>query len=161
MRIRQTPPLIAAILLGLLSLPQTLVAQQPTPAHVTLEQFRKLRWLSGAWRGSGGAYPSFFEDYRVVDDSTIKQRSFTDLSLTKVSDSVSIEWRGGVVYDRGAGPASVAVELTGNSVHFVPPGTGKGGFTFSRQSADLWTATLHPSTPGGQATIYLMRRIRQ
>jgi hypothetical protein len=148
-----------ASLLLLAALP--LVAQQATPVQATLEQFKRLRWLSGAWQGSGGAYPVFFEDYRVVDDSTIKMRSFKDAALSKVTDSSSIELRNGVVSDRHSGRASVAIELTPSTVHFVPEGATRGGFTFNRQSADLWTATLHSATEGGHETVYLMRRLRQ
>jgi hypothetical protein len=116
--------------------------------------------LSGAWRGSGGAYPAFFEEYRVLNDSTIVMQSFPDSTFTHASDSSRIEWRNGVVYDRSARSASIAIELSGTSVHFVREGTARGGFTFSRQSADQWTATLHASTPGGGETVYVMRRIR-
>ena len=46
------------------------------------------------------------------------------------------------------------------SVHFVREGAARGGFTCTRQSADQWTATLHASTPGGNETVYVMRRMR-
>jgi hypothetical protein len=138
-----------------------LVAQQAAPVHATLEQFKRLGWLAGAWQGSGGAYPAFFEEYRVVDDSTITMRSFKDASLSKVSDSARIEWRNGVVSHRHSDGTDVAVELTASTVHFVPEGATRGGFTFNHQSADLWTATLHSAKEGGHETIYLMRRLHQ
>jgi hypothetical protein len=136
-------------------------AQQPTPVHATLEQFKRLGWLAGAWQGSGAAAPVFFEEYRIVDDSTIRMRSFKDDALSKVSDSASIELRNGVVTHRHPGRASVAVELTASTAHFLPEGGTKGGFTFNRQSADLWTATLHSTDPDKHDTVYLMRRLRQ
>ena len=144
-----------------LSAPCAISAQTATPASVTLEQFKRLRWLAGAWQGSGGAYPVFFEDYRVIDDSTLKMRSFSDAALSKVRDSASIELRNGVLTHRHPGRASVAVAVSGSTVHFVPEGGTGGGFTFNRQSVDLWTSTLHASAPGGHETVYLMRRLRQ
>ena len=140
--------------------PALVGGQQRTPPRVTLVRFQQLRWLSGAWRGSGGAYPAFFEEYRVLNDSTIVMRSFPDSTFTRASDSSSIEWRNGVVYNRSARSASIAIELSGTSVHFVREGAARGGFTFNRQSADQWTATLHASTPGGSETLYVMRRMR-
>jgi hypothetical protein len=150
-----------SILSLLFFIPAVLRAQQPAPPKVTLEQFSRLKWLAGAWQGSGGAYPAFFEEYRVIDDSTIAMRSFAGADLSKVTDSARIEFRNGTVYHRGHGAPKVAVELSGSTVQFVPEGAPRGGFTFSRQSADLWTATLHSAQVGGHETVYLMRRLRQ
>ncbi len=151
-----------ALLGALVLLPSlNIVAQQPAAAAVTLQQFGKLKWLVGAWQGSGGGYPAFFEDYRMLDDSTIGMRSFAGADLSKVKDSARIELRGGAVYHHGRGSREVAVEFTGGTIHFVPAANGRGGFTFSRQAADLWIATLHSDTPGGREIIYTMRRLRQ
>lgn len=160
MQFRRLSAVVALLLFGLASVALPLAAQQKTAPHVTLVQFQELRWLSGAWRGSGGAYPAFFEEYRVLDDSTIVMRSFPDSTFTRASDSSNIEWRSGVVVNRSANSASIAIELSGTSVHFAREGATRGGFTFSRQSADQWTATLHASTPGGSETVYVMRRMR-
>lgn len=127
--------------------------------RVTLEQFKQLRWLSGSWRGSGGAYPSFFEEYGVIDDSTIQMRALADSTFRVATDSSRIEWRNGVVSKRG-GSSYVAVELTASSVRFAREGASGGGFTWTSNSADQWTATLHPSTPQGSETVYVMRRVR-
>ncbi len=149
-----------AAVLGLL-LPVLLQAQQPAAAAVTLQQFGKLKWLVGAWQGSGGGYPAFFEDYRMLDDSTIGMRSFAGADLSRVKDSARIELRGGAVYHHGRGTREVAVEFSGGTIHFVPAANGRGGFTFSRQAPDLWIATLHSDTPGGREIIYTMRRLKQ
>ena len=50
-------------------------------------------------------------------------------------------------------------EFTPTSVRFNQPGAAGGGYAFTRGSADEWTATLHPAKAGGQATVYVMRRI--
>lgn len=160
MQFRRLSTAVALPLFVLAGVALPLACQQRTPPRVTLAQFQELRWLSGAWRGSGGAYPAFYEEYRVLDDSTIRMRSFPDSTFTSAGDSSSIEWRNGVVVNRSANSASVAIELSGTSVHFVREGATRGGFTFSRQSADQWTATLHASTPGRSETVYVMRRLR-
>lgn len=138
-RLSTAPLFISAAL----AFPVSLTAQRPA-GRVTLAQFRQLNWLSGSWRGSGGGYAAFFEEYRRVNDSTIVMRAFSDSTFRVGTDSSRIEWRNGVVSNRGSGSSSIAVELTANTVRFVPEGASSGGFTFTRVSPEQWTATLHP-----------------
>jgi hypothetical protein len=136
-------------------------APSPSPASVTKQRFRQLQWIAGQWRGSGGSYAAFFEEYRVLDDSTVGMRSFSDSTLRTATDSSVIEWRNGRVQSRSARSTYVAVEFTSTTVRFARPGAAGGGHTFSRVSANEWKATLHPASTGGQATVYTMRRIRR
>jgi hypothetical protein len=151
-------PLFAIVLTSALGFPPLLKAQQP-PQRVTLAEFRALGWLSGQWRGSGGAYPAFFEEYRFLDDSTIVMRGFADSTFASATDSSRIVWRNGVISSRGSGTPSLAVDVRPTSVRFMREGASRGGYTFTRVSADQWTATLHPSTPEGTETVYVMRRV--
>ena len=48
-----------------------------------------------------------------------------------------------------------------DSVRFARPGAARGGHTFKRATADEWTATLHPGSPDGQPTVYIMRRVQR
>ena len=155
----QTRLLVASVL-SLLLAPVT-QDPQPNAASVTRQQFRQLQWIAGSWRGSGGTYPSFFEDYRVLNDTTIGMRSFSDSTFRVATDSSLIEWRNGRVQSRSARSTYVAIELTSSTVRFARPGAAGGGHTFARVSADEWTATLHPASSGGKATVYAMRRIRR
>lgn len=132
---------------------------EPTPATASLAEFQQLHWIVGTWRGSGGDYPAFFEEYRVLEDSTIQMRTFSDSTLSVTSDSSWIEWRNGTIRSRGAERAYVAVDFSATSIRFARPGVPLGGHTFDHKSADEWTATLHPSRPGDQATVYTMRRL--
>jgi hypothetical protein len=132
---------------------------EPAPVAVSLAEFQQLHWIAGTWQGSGGNYPAFFEEYQVVDDSTIQMRALTDSTLSVTSDSSWIELRDGTVRSRGGERVSVAVEFTATSIRFAQPGVPLGGHTFTRNSADEWTATLHPARAGGQATVYVMRRL--
>ena len=129
-------------------------------AKVTRPQFQQLGWLIGAWRGSGGAYPSFFEEYRLVNDSTIQMRSFSDSTFQVASDSSTIAWRGGAMQSRSARSVYVVTEVTPTSIRFIRQ-RGTSGHTFTRVSADEWTATLDPATPDGRPTVYAMRRTRK
>jgi hypothetical protein len=86
-------------------------------------------------------------------------RSFPDSTFGVATDSSWIELRNGEIHSRGTDASSLAVEFTGTSIRFARPGQPSGGYTFSRVSADEWTATLHPRSEGGTATVYTMRRI--
>ena len=72
------------------------------PAVVSLDQFRQLDWIVGSWQGSGGAYPAFFEEYRIVDDSTIQMRALSDSTFSVATDSSWIEFRNGQIGKRRA-----------------------------------------------------------
>lgn len=149
-----------ALIGGLLALSVTGDAQG-NAQRVTLDQFRSLRWIEGHWRGSGGAYPAFYEQYRFVNDSTIEMRSFPDSTFQTASETSTYEFRGGLISGGSQPPKSIAVVLTDSSVQFLRPGATRGGYTFTRNNADQWTATLHPQNEGGRATVYVMRRIRR
>lgn len=129
-------------------------------AAVSLNDFQQIQWIVGRWLGRGGAYPAFYEEYRAVDDSTIQMRAFPDSTFSAATDSSLIELRNGEVRKRGENRAYVVIALAADSVRFAQPGMLQGGHTFTRVSADEWTATLHPSSPDGQATVYTMRRIQ-
>jgi hypothetical protein len=132
---------------------------QAQPIKVTRQQFGQLRWIDGQWRGSGGAYPSFFEEYRFLNDSTIRMRAFSDSTFRTVTDSSTIALRNGTIQSGSGRLAYDVIEFSPTRVRFARRGATGGGHTFARNSANEWTATLHPSAPGGQATIYRMRRI--
>lgn len=134
-------------------------AAPATAAPATLAQFRELRWLVGSWRGSGGDYPSFFEEYRLVNDSTLQMRAFPDSTFTTPNDSSIIEFRNGRITTRGG--RNVAVDIAAHRVTFMREGATAGGYTWERNSADQWTATLHPQRSDGRATVYVLRRARR
>lgn len=132
-------------------------AQPAAAAPATLAQFRELRWLVGQWRGSGGNYPSFFEEYRLVNDSTIQMRAFPDSTFSAPNDSSIIEFRNGRITTRGG--RNVAVDIAAGRVKFMREGATGGGYTWERNTGDQWTATLHPQRPDGRATVYVLRRV--
>lgn len=131
------------------------------PAPVTAEQFASLSWLIGEWRGSGGRYPSFYESYRRLNDSTIQMRAWADSTFAVATDSSEIAWRAGVVQSSGGGTVqNVLVRISGDSLHFAKV-TGQGGdFVWARETPDRWTAVIGPARAGEEPTIYRLERIR-
>jgi len=132
------------------------LAAQSAPPTFTVAQFKSLSWLAGDWRGSGGAYPSFFEDYRVVNDSTMRMRSIKDSTFAVANDSSLLTLRDGRIQKGN----SVVTRLHGDTLRWEPvPGRRGGGFTWIRQSANAWTAVL--DGPNGTNVVYEMRRARR
>ena len=68
--------------------------QRPMAGRYSLQDFARLRWLKGSWRGGlpDGGY--FYERYGLLDDSTIAMHSFADSTLARATDSARVGLRG-------------------------------------------------------------------
>src|SRR5688500_10516683 len=65
-------------------------ARDVTPVvagQYTLADFQRLRWLDGRWRGFQPDGKTFYEQYRVLNDSTIAMVGFADSTFGKPADS--------------------------------------------------------------------------
>jgi hypothetical protein len=137
-------------------------ARQPVAGRYSLQDFGRLRWLDGSWRGRlpDGGY--FYERYRLVDDSTIAMSGFPDSLFARADDSARITFRGGTVADEG-GMRWVATRLDSSGVDFASERNASNNFTWAPESADRWTATLRSNDREGRprTTVYPMERIRR
>lgn len=127
----------------------------------TPAQFATLRWIEGTWRGrlpDGGA---FYERYRFSDDSTIVTQAFADSTLSTTSDSGRIVLRDGIVVDEGGAARWGATRLDSSGVAFGPLEGATNSFTWTRDRADRWTATLTwtDKDAKARAVTYPMERI--
>lgn len=136
---------------------------KPTAGRFSLQDFTRLRWLEGSWRGRlpDGGY--FYERYQILDDSTIAMRGFADSTFTRVADSARIGLRGGTIIDEGGSAPWVATRLDSSAVEFASTLDASNGFTWTRESPDRWTATLRSTDRQRRprTTIYPMERIRR
>ena len=141
--------------------PAAHAAQAAPAARVTADQFARLRWIEGTWRGTGVDQPPFYERYRMADDSTIVMESFEDSTLARVTSSARVELRDGRLSNVGEGAVWVASKLGPTHVTFAPVEGARNTFTWRRVSADAWTATLSwPGQPQGQRErVYRMGRV--
>ena len=133
----------------------------PAVGRFTAAQFASLRWLEGTWRGrlpDGGA---FYERYRFADDSTIVMQAFADSTLATTSDSGRIVLRDGIVADEGGAARWGATRLDSSGVEFAPLEGATNSFTWTRDRADRWTATLTWADKDrkARAVTYPMERI--
>jgi len=122
--------------------------------------FARLYWLVGSWQGRLPDGHSFYERYRLLDDSTIKMRSFTDDTFSKATDSARITLRGGTVADEGHS-RWLATRLDSTGVDFASERDASNNFTWARQSRNNWKAVLNSIDRKGQAqtVVYPMQRI--
>jgi hypothetical protein len=137
-------------------------ATQASPAgSFTLADFAHLRYLDGSWRGKLPDGKYFYERYRIVDDSTIAMQGFSDSTYATVSDSSRIALRGTTVASEGPASRWEATRLDSTSVDFVSARNSSSGFTWKRETADRWTATIRSTGGDGQArsTVYNMERV--
>jgi hypothetical protein len=140
----------------------TLQAQGQAAPHapVPLSDFRQLSWVIGRWHGTGRWSPSFYEQYRFRDDSTIAMTAYTDSTFqSETADSSVIEWRNGQVRSRTPRATYEVIELASSRIRFRRVGASDGGHRFTRVSADEWTATIFPRGTSMDTTVLTMRRV--
>jgi hypothetical protein len=127
---------------------------------VSLDEFRQLRWLEGTWRGSGARGAAFFEAYALIDDSTLVISHFADSTLGGRTDGGRVFLRAGVVWHDVGEARWVAARLDAGSVRFEPVRGARTGFTWRRESASTWTATLHAARNAHDVSaMYRMERV--
>lgn len=117
----------------------------------TLDDFRRLRWIDGRWRGFMPDGNTFYEQYRFVNDSTIAMHAFPDPTFDKASDSSRIELRGGTVSNDGGSALWVATRLDSTGIDFAPHHGATNHFTWALESPTKWSAALRWTDKDGRA----------
>ena len=135
------------------------VASAPAAAF-TLDDFRRLHWLNGRWRGFMPDGKSFYEQYRLLNDSTLLMTGYRDSTFAAVADSARITLRRGTVSSENAASRYVASRLDSTGADFSPERGAKNAFTWARESADRWSATIRWTDNQGrpQSVVYALHR---
>ena len=115
-----------------------------TPAKLTAEDLKKLRWIEGTWRGTGVNQPAFFERYRWENDTTLAVDSFENEKLKKITDTTRFELKDGEFGGGSEGARYVATELDDKSIRFGPVIKARNFFVWKYESKDVWTAIIQP-----------------
>jgi hypothetical protein len=122
----------------------------------------KLRWIEGTWKGTGDVEQPFYERYYFEKDSTLVVESYSDETLSKVSDVTRFELKGGEFGNGGESARWAATELDDGSITFAPVARARNWFRWQRESKDLWKAVLDwPAAEGKPARrrVYRMERM--
>ena len=131
----------------------------PAPKLIAPSELRKLRWIEGTWRGTGGDVPPFYERYRFENESALVVETFADEKFTTVNDTSRFELKDGHFGHSEGESGSVATAFDDNSISFDPIGKGNS-FRWQRESADSWKAVLNWIDKAGnpKERIYNMER---
>jgi hypothetical protein len=133
---------------------------QPAGGQYSLQDFGRLRWIEGNWRGQLPDRTYFYERYHFLNDSTIAMHSFADSTFMRATDSAAVTLRGGTVTDAGTSAQWVATRLDSSGVDFTPVQARYGPFSWASESPNRWTATLRSADPAKpQTTVYRMERV--
>lgn len=126
----------------------------------TADDFRRLRWLAGRWQGFQPDGGKFYEEYRVLNDSTLAMFSFPDSTFARASDSSRVQLRGKTVSNESLSAQWVATRLDSTGADFAPVRGARNSFTWARESATAWNATLRWTDANGQAqrVVYALHR---
>jgi hypothetical protein len=125
--------------------PSTQATPTPaTPAKLTAEDLKKLRWIEGTWRGTGVNQPAFFERYRWENDTTLAVDSFENEKLEKATDTTRFELKDGEFGGGSEGARYVATALDDNVITFAPVVKARNWFVWKRETKDTWTAIIQP-----------------
>ncbi len=109
-------------------------SQSSTPKPISANDLKKLRWIEGAWRGTGDVEKPFYERYRFENESTLAVESFDDETLSKVTDVTRFELKDGQFGGGGEGSRWVATELTDSSITFSPVTKARNSFRWQKES---------------------------
>jgi hypothetical protein len=116
--------------------------QSAATARVSAAGLAKLRWIEGAWRGTGDVDEPFYERYHFENDSTLVVEGFADETLGKVNDVTRFELKDGQFGNVGDGPLWAASELTDDAINFVPLRGARNSFRWQKEPDGTWKAVL-------------------
>lgn len=127
-------------------------------ANLSLSGFRGLWWLTGRWEGTGfGALAGvgkFFEEYHMLNDSTMLMRSFERAPFAVPTDSTTFELRAGVLRAVPArGTARSLTAISGDTL------TWSNGVKYIRISDDRWRARFPVRATDATERYYEMRKV--
>jgi hypothetical protein len=136
--------------------------QVSKPKKVSAQELARLRWIEGTWKGTGDVEKPFYERYYFENDTTLAVESYSDETLSKVSDVTRFQLKDGEFGNVGEGAHWAATELDESSITFAPVAKARNSFRWQRESKDLWKAVLDwPAADGKPARqrVYRMERL--
>jgi hypothetical protein len=135
------------------------VVPPPIAGTFAAADFAKLRWLEGKWRGFMPDGGKFYESYTWDNDSTIVKHSYADSTFTNPTDRSVIQLRGTTVADESEKARWVVTRIDSTGADFAPERGANNHFTFTREDATKWNASLRWTENGQPKTVvYALHR---
>lgn len=114
----------------------------------TSADLKKLRWIEGTWRGTGGGVPPFVERYKFENDTTLAVESLEGEKLDKVADVTRFELKDGEFGGGSEGSRYVASSIDDKSITFQPVTKARNSFRWEYESENSWKAILTSPATG-------------
>jgi hypothetical protein len=132
--------------------------QPKTP--ISLQDFSKLKWLSGDWAGTALGERELYARYRFADDSTIDITYFRDSAFSQPSADARVYLTVGRVYHTFGPSRWGATRVDTSGVFFIPQVMAHNTFAWQYESPNEWTSTRRSAYSGHEeVTVYHMRRV--
>ena len=134
-------------------------AATPEAKTITAADLQKLKWIEGAWRGTGSTTQPFYERYRFENETTLVMEELADETLSKVTKTTRYELKD----SRFGTDRAVATALDDQSITFSPLIAGSNSFRWQSESKDVWKAILTLPASGthpAKETVYVLERIK-
>lgn len=130
------------------------------PVRLTLADFQQMRWINGPWRGFMANGERFYEWYKFENDSTILKTEHADSTFGTPTGESRIMLRNGVVTDSSVRSSYVATRWDSTGADFAPRRGATNSFTWTREDATKWSATIRWTDKNGQpqTALYALHR---
>lgn len=103
---------------------------------------KKVRWIEGTWRGTGGGVAPFCERYKFESETTLAVEGLECEKPDKGTDVTRFELKDGEFGGGSGGSRYVASLIDDKSITFVPVTKARNSFRWERESENSWKAVL-------------------
>jgi hypothetical protein len=134
-------------------------------ARFNASDLKKVRWIEGTWRGTGGGVAPFCERYKFESETTLAVESLECDKLDKATDVTYFELKHGEFGGGSGGSLYIASLIDDKSITFVPVMKARNSFRWERESENSWKAVLwwpaSDKSPAGERTYQMERWPKQ
>lgn len=127
-----------------------------------LKDFQKLHWLKGKWKGGAEKELPFFEQYQVVNDSTMAILYFKDSSFAGSPDTGWVYLQEKEIIHRSEKMLWKVTSLTNQEILFRPV-NARNRFHWLKKNNNEWKAVLQWNDKDGKLIEknYTIKRINE
>jgi hypothetical protein len=125
----------------------------PSPRRTfSTADLKKVRWIEGTWRGTGGGVDPFCERYKFESDTVLAVEGLECDKLDKAGEVTRFELKNGEFGGGSGGSLYIATLIDDKSITFDPVTKARNSFRWERESENSWKAVLWwPATDKAKA----------